>query len=614
MKITIHRGTDQIGGCVTEYEYDSWKLFVDYGEQLPGASKSDVPLEVEGLTKGDLSKSALLITHYHGDHMGKIAELAPNILIYMGKISRDIIATLANYLKTVDTANAVLLQRLPEVNTFSPGEPFKFGPFTIMPVMIDHSAFDAYAFKIEADDVKVFHTGDFRTHGFRSGKLPKVIDKFVGRVDYLVCEATNVARPDATNKSEHELQTEFAAAFNENKYHIVYLSSTNIDRLFSLYHAALQSGRCFIVDKYQKQIMDFATQRNTLWGKSRMYRYREYEPMTLMVNGPEFLINEKFKAVLEEKGYVLIARANPRFDALISKLPGESKQRYLSMWNGYLNPDSAAFNPTLAYSIGSDFRYMHTSGHCDMKSLHLFFEMLNPRAIIPVHTDKPEAFAKLFSDKWPIVLLNDGESINPISTRYFDTVSASVIAVKPAEENLSAISNEGNREWWSLDIGYIGAFINSDDALQILKRVRYAPERLLGYDVEEEEDMFPFREDVYNLKFELLTSFEWGGHLPGEKNFQEMGWLKPGDKVLAIVNDGFYAVIPCEIVGPITEEFMKSSIDEGPFSYEETELYDWDWDCVIAHPLVRLKDELEEMPEKIIVHRTNIFPYRKFEQ
>ncbi len=126
--------------------------------------------------------------------------------------------------------------------------------------------------------------------------------------------------------------------------------------------------------------------------------------------------------------------------------------------------------------------------------------------------------------------------------------------------------------------------------------------------------MFPFREDVYNLKFELLTSFEWGGHLPGEKNFQEMGWLKPGDKVLAIVNDGFYAVIPCEIVGPITEEFMKSSIDEGPFSYEETELYDWDWDCVIAHPLVRLKDELEEMPEKIIVHRTNIFPYRKFKQ
>ena len=40
MNITIHRGTDQIGGCVTEYEHEGWKLFVDYGEQLPGSQKT----------------------------------------------------------------------------------------------------------------------------------------------------------------------------------------------------------------------------------------------------------------------------------------------------------------------------------------------------------------------------------------------------------------------------------------------------------------------------------------------------------------------------------------------------------------------------------------------
>ena len=65
MRITIHRGTEQIGGCVTEYEHKGWRLFVDYGEQLPGTVKSDKLLGIEGLTKGELSKSALLITHYH---------------------------------------------------------------------------------------------------------------------------------------------------------------------------------------------------------------------------------------------------------------------------------------------------------------------------------------------------------------------------------------------------------------------------------------------------------------------------------------------------------------------------------------------------------------------
>lgn len=40
MNITIHRGTNQIGGCVTEYEHEGWKLFVDYGEQLLGSQKT----------------------------------------------------------------------------------------------------------------------------------------------------------------------------------------------------------------------------------------------------------------------------------------------------------------------------------------------------------------------------------------------------------------------------------------------------------------------------------------------------------------------------------------------------------------------------------------------
>ena len=97
MKITIHRGTDQIGGCVTEYENEGWRLFVDYGEQLPGA-KHTAPLDIEGLTKGDLSKSALLITHYHGDHIGCITRIPDKVPIYIGKVGRDIQLVLSNHL------------------------------------------------------------------------------------------------------------------------------------------------------------------------------------------------------------------------------------------------------------------------------------------------------------------------------------------------------------------------------------------------------------------------------------------------------------------------------------------------------------------------------------
>lgn len=428
MRITIHRGADQIGGCVTEYEYDGWRLFVDYGEQLPGAHKSDKPLEVEGLNKGDLSKSALLITHYHGDHIGCLHELSSELPIFIGKVAKDIQQYVSEHKRFVDETSIVIAERLKTANTFTPGVEFKFGPFSIIPIVMDHSAFDAYAFRIDADDLKVFHTGDFRTHGFRSGKLPKVIEKYVGKVDYVVCEATNINSPDTVNESEHDLQKRFEQSFCDNKYNIVYLSSTNIDRLFGLYHAALRAGRPFYVDGYQKHIMDIVTERDNLWGKSRLYKYGEFDPTPLMRDGDEFEYRKKFHDFLSQQGYVLIARASTRFDNLIAKMPGE-KKRYLSMWDGYLNPGNEAFNKHLASSLSDGCEYMHTSGHCDMESLKGLLEMLSPHGVIPIHTDNPQAFAQYFSNRWPVILLNDGESINPISGLYFDDTDAVVIAV-----------------------------------------------------------------------------------------------------------------------------------------------------------------------------------------
>ena len=429
MNIIIHRGTHQIGGCVTEYEYNGWHLFVDYGEELPGGPKSG-DLQVEGLTHGDISKSALLITHYHGDHIGQIPKLPNDLPIFMGKVGRDIQMELSDHLKLVDGIHQEMLDRLQTVKTFEPGKLFKWGDFKIMPVTVDHSAFDAYAFKIEADGVSAFHTGDFRTHGFRSSKLPEVIEKFIGEVDYVVCEATNVARPNAANLPEHDLQMEYQELFSKNKGNVVYVSSTNIDRLFGLYHAARNAGRVFIIDKYQKRMMDIATQRDSMWGKSKLYKFKDnYEPFVLSIVNGEFWMNDKFEALLKDKGYVLIARSNPRFDKFIAEIPGD-KQMYLSMWDGYVDKSNAAYNEKLAKSLGDSFLYKHTSGHCDMNSLHDVFRLLHPKALIPIHTDAPEKFAELFSDEWPVILLDDGDGIAPISESIADAYYARVMCRK----------------------------------------------------------------------------------------------------------------------------------------------------------------------------------------
>lgn len=413
MNITIHRGSDQIGGCVTEYEYKGWRLFVDYGEQLPGVPKTT--LKIEGLTYGDLSKSALLISHYHGDHVGRIATIPKELPIFMGLTAKEILKAMSEHCGYVDELQKALNARLKSVKTFSPGIEFEWGEMKIMPITMDHSAFDAYAFRIEAGGVSAFHTGDFRTHGLRSSKLPKVIEKYVGRVDYLVCEATNVDRHGKKIKSEYDLQQEFIQAFTENKYNVVYLSSTNIDRLFALYHASLKAMRPFFVDEYQKRIMDIVAGRDRVWGKSSLYNYKDgREPVPLQKEGDDFRVSDKFKESLTHYGYVIIARSNDRFDKLLSRIPSEGRKIYLSMWDGYLDKSKAAFSPTLAQSVPSNYKYSHTSGHCDMESLRNIFEMLNPKSIIPIHTDSPKRFAELFCDKWTVMILRDGETFRTI--------------------------------------------------------------------------------------------------------------------------------------------------------------------------------------------------------
>jgi len=601
-----------MGGCVTEYESGGWRLFVDYGEQLPGAPGDGKPLEVDGLTKGDLSKSALLITHYHGDHIGKIADLPEELPIYIGKTAKDIALKFTSHMGFVDAYSAKIAERLKTANTFNAGEQFEIGDLKIMPIIMDHSAFDAYAFHIEGDGVAVFHTGDFRTHGFRSRNLPAVIEKYVGRVDYVVSEATNVKRPDANNIPEHELWHTFEDKFRDNKYNVVYMSSTNIDRIFGLYHAAVNANRPFYADPYQKSIMDAVAGRATIWGKSKTYRYKDgHEPTVLLRNGEDFLYKDKYHDFLSKHGYVLVARANDRFDRLIAQMPSDGRKTYLSMWKGYVNPDLDGYSPSLAKSLSSGYEYLHTSGHCDMQSLDDLFEMLHPRAIIPIHTDDPKAFAELFSEKWPVVLLEDGESVSTINN-VWDATRGSILCRKSPGEDITETSNPEKLPWWTLQSQIIGEFYGRKGAIETLKRTVYAPKRAFGYEITEDCDFELLYCDVYNLDFSLYSAYPG----PDSRSQSQKKIFAKGERVYAIIGLGSTDVIlPCEIISPVIRKPIRDSFTTKGIDildcYEKYADHPPDkvWDKYSVRPLVRVSNSEKQVRTTVSVPRVCLFPY-----
>ena len=88
MKITIHRGANQIGGCITEIATKDAKLFIDLGSNLPGSDKTDYSAdEVRRITA---DADAIFYSHYHGDHVG-LHHLVPTcVKQYMGAGAIDV--------------------------------------------------------------------------------------------------------------------------------------------------------------------------------------------------------------------------------------------------------------------------------------------------------------------------------------------------------------------------------------------------------------------------------------------------------------------------------------------------------------------------------------------
>jgi ribonuclease J len=142
-------------------------------------------------------------------------------------------------------------------------QPFELGPFRITPFLNDHSAFDAYSLLVEADGRRLFYTGDIRGHGRKTGIFEELLRKPPDDVNVLLMEGTNIRADDAEPSrqlTEDEVEFRCAEVFRATDgMALVMFSAQNVDRLVTLYRAALRAGRDFVMDLYTASIA-FATE------------------------------------------------------------------------------------------------------------------------------------------------------------------------------------------------------------------------------------------------------------------------------------------------------------------------------------------------------------------
>jgi len=405
MKVKIHKGTKQIGACVTEIKSGKTRIIIDFGEELDDCSND---FELEGLTFGEAKFDAVFITHSHGDHMGLIDKVMESIPVYVEEKSLEI------YNLTCDFCGNERIKR--KINGFKLSKDvdnskpiFSNQDIKVTPYIVDHSSYNSCMYLIEGDNEKILHTGDFRNHGRKKYLFSKVL-KSIGKVDLLITEGTSLTRCEDKYMGESELEDTSLEIMKEYDQVFIMQSSTNVDRTVSFVRSTLKSNKKFVLDLFSyhlNRIVDLninVDNKNVFTWIPLKYRYKsdEFKDKYLDIETssrflPNFTMEVKMSMLSDIK-------------LLYKKGLVKNACFIYSMWDGYIEKEEKLqkFIDELEL-MGIKFIELHTSGHADKEAMIKLNKLVNPDKTIIIHTEDKENGKYLFNNVMDII---DGKYYN----------------------------------------------------------------------------------------------------------------------------------------------------------------------------------------------------------
>lgn len=411
MQIIIHRGTEEIGGTCIELSTQNTTILLDLGAPLSKESKD--------LDLSNKKVDAIFISHPHQDHFGLIDIIDSNIPVYIGKLGKNLI----------DATRMLLSKELYPNNFkfFRKNEVFNIGEFSVTPYLVDHSSVDAYGFLIEADNKRIFYSGDFRAHGNKSFLFKEIVTNPPKDIDLLFMEGTMIDRTNDEFPTEKSVMKKiYETIINQNNISFLISSSQNIDRIVSAYHACENANKTLVIDFYTAWVLEKVKSVTRSvptmdWDNVRVYADKTQDDV--LKNNPDFFGDFR-KRVYKYRVQKKELHDNPSRYLYLGKM---SKFKIInlykwekpvnviySQWLGYLkftNDEYYGAEQISAYQHDTqiNFVYAHTSGHATIEDLQTFAKALNPKKLIPIHTEYKDQYCKYFEN---VLMIEDATNLS----------------------------------------------------------------------------------------------------------------------------------------------------------------------------------------------------------
>ncbi len=357
-------------------------LMVDLGVKFGGDKEPgiDVVLPDVGFMVSNRDDLAgLVITHAHEDHIGAVAWLWPQLECEVHCTS------FAAELLKLKLKEHGLLEEVPIV-IHAAGEKFKLGQFELELVNVTHSIPQSNALLIKTELGTVLHSGDWKIDrtpvlgaGFNDKRFAEIGND---GVDVLVCDSTNVLR-EGVSPSEASVADTLAHIIGAAKGRVAVTTfASHVERILSAVKAARSAGR--------EVVIAGRAMRNTI---------EAARICGMLQEAGAFLDEEEFGYLPQDKIMLLCTGSQGEPRAAIARI-AEDTHPHVALESGDLVIFSARTIPGNEKEVSAilnnfarldvdvitgEDALVHSSGHPRQGELKQMYDLVKPRAVIPMH-------------------------------------------------------------------------------------------------------------------------------------------------------------------------------------------------------------------------------------
>jgi len=431
VRLTFHGGVREIGGNKILLEDGDARLWLDMGQsfgfgedyfvdpyldararfglrdyfaldlvpRIPGLyaedelSPTDMPWEPPRF-------SGIAISHIHFDHINHLRFADPDIPVFLGEGTRIMLDS------WMTTASRGMDLGRHAWKSFRTGRSVAVDGVEIEPIHVDHSAPAAYGFLIHTRKGTIAYTGDLRRHGPHA----EFTDDFEtaakkARPIALIAEGTRVAPSENRQQfSEREVRERAPEVIRaaRDRLALVTFYPRDVDRIKTFHAVAQETGRQFVLSAKTAhlllsmkkdtriQVPDVAKDPNILVYFRQLTREDEWEKV-LKRQVAARAVDSTF--VNKHQGELLLQLDFYQLPELVDLKPAPGSVFIHSKSEPFDEEDiEGRVRDNWLKRFQLQHVQLHASGHCSMPEMRDLVRAVNPRTVVPVHTEHPELF------------------------------------------------------------------------------------------------------------------------------------------------------------------------------------------------------------------------------